>query len=204
MPENDTFGENDFEILDNDLSYNGFFKIKKLSLRHRLFTGGWSPPLTRELADRGHAVGVLLHDPERDAVVLLEQFRVGAMDDEQGPWMLEMVAGMVKEGESATEVGLRECLEEAGQQPHSLTPIGRCYLSPGACSERIELFCGEINSTGMDGMVHGVAEEGEDILVRVLRTEEAFAALDEGRIINAATIIALQWLKLNLRANSSR
>jgi ADP-ribose pyrophosphatase len=52
--------------------------------------------------------------------------------------------------------------------------------------------------------VHGVAEEGEDILVRVVSTEEAFAALDEGRIINAATIIALQWLKLNLRANSSR
>jgi len=204
MPVNNTFDENDFEILDNDLSYNGFFKIKKLSLRHRLFTGGWSPPLTRELADRGHAVGVLLHDPERDAVVLLEQFRVGAMDDEQGPWMLEMVAGMVKEGESAREVGLRESFEEAGRQPRSLTPIGRCYLSPGGCTERIELFCGEIDSTGMDGRIHGVAEEGEDILVRVLRTEEAFAELDEGRIINAATIIALQWLRLNLRANSSR
>jgi len=198
MVENTMLGSGDFEVLENEEAYNGFFKIRKLTLRHRQFSGGWSPPLTRELADRGHAVGVLLHDPANDAVVLLEQFRVGAMDDEQGPWMLEMVAGMVKEGESAIEVGLRESLEEAGRQPRSLTPIGRCYLSPGACSERIELFCGEIDSTGMDGRVHGVAEEGEDILVRVVSTEEAFAALDEGRIINAATIIALQWLRLRL------
>jgi ADP-ribose pyrophosphatase len=198
MSVNKPFGENDYEILDNELSYNGFFKIRKLDLRHRLFGGGWSQPLTRELADRGHAVGVLLHDPKKDAIVLVEQFRVGAMEDEQGPWMLELVAGMVKEGESATEVGLRECLEEAGREPHRLIPICRCYLSPGGCSEQVELFCGEIDSTGMHGMVHGEKGEGEDILVHVMTTEEAFAALEQGRIINASTIIALQWLRLKL------
>jgi ADP-ribose pyrophosphatase len=190
------FGEKDFEVLENHPSYSGFFRIHSLGLRHRLFKGGWSRPLTRELAERGHAAGVLLYDPEKDAVVLLEQFRVGAMADQSGPWMLEIVAGMVKKGESATDVARRECLEEAGRAPDRLIPICRCYLSPGGCSEQIELFFAEIDSTGMDGMVHGVEEEGEDILVRVLPAEEAFAALDEGRIINASTIIALQWLRL--------
>ncbi|MEZ4601387.1 MAG: NUDIX domain-containing protein [Syntrophotaleaceae bacterium] len=200
MKKFDLFGIEDFEILENHKSYSGFFRIRTLGLRHRLFNGGWSPPLTRELAERGHAAGVLLYDPDRDAVVLLEQFRVGALTDELGPWMLEIVAGMVKEGESATDVALRECLEEAGRAPERLIPICRCYLSPGGCSEQIELFFAEIDSTGMDGMVHGVEEEGEDIMVRVLPTGDAFAALDEGRIINASTIIALQWLRFKLRS----
>ena len=94
MDKTSKLGEKDFEILQNCSSYSGFFRIRTLDVRHRLFNGGWSPPLTRELAERGHAAGVLLYDPARDAVVLLEQFRVGAMADELGPWMLEIVAGI--------------------------------------------------------------------------------------------------------------
>jgi len=83
------------EILDKTICYNGFFRIERYRLRHRLYSGAWSRELTRELFERGHAAAVLPYDPILDAVVLVEQFRIGALEAPGDPWLLEIVAGVM-------------------------------------------------------------------------------------------------------------
>ena len=90
----------------------------------------------------------------------------------------------------------REAVEEAGLELGELWPLTQYYPSPGGSDERVHLFVGRCNSQGAGG-VHGLEEEGEDIRVLVWSLDEALAALEDGRIDNAASIIALQWLALN-------
>lgn len=186
----------DVEILEKTVCYDGFFKLEKYRLRHRRFAGGMTPVLTRELFERGHAVAVLLYDPVRDRVVLLEQFRIGALEAAGGPWLLEIVAGIVEPGETAEEVARRECREEAGVEPTALEPICHYLVSPGGTSESISLFCGRVDSTHLGGL-HGLADESEDIRVFTVNFDEAWELFQRGRINSAAPIIALQWLAMN-------
>ena len=187
-----------FEILDQSSGYRGFFRLEKYRLRHELFAGGWSPEMTRECLERGHAVAVLLYDPERDQLVLLEQFRVGALEFPGGPWLLEIVAGIIDHpGETTEDVARRETVEEAGCQLLDLVPIHHYLVSPGGTSESITLFCGRVDAGTVAPGVRGVAAEHEDIQVHVVSRAEALELLHSGRINSAAPIIALQWLELN-------
>jgi len=184
------------EILERAPCYRGFFELHRVRLRHRLFAGGWSRPLTRELFVRGPAVGVLLYDPRHRLVGLVEQFRVGALAEPGGPWVLEVVAGMVEAGEDAAAVARRETAEEAGIDALTLEPICRYLTSPGGSDETHELFCGLTELRGRAGCF-GVDDEHEDIRLLVMPEAEALAGLAAGRYNNAATIIALQWLALH-------
>ncbi|MEH6544037.1 MAG: NUDIX domain-containing protein [Porticoccaceae bacterium] len=186
----------DVELLGKETIYDGFFTMERLTLRHRLYEGGWSEPFSRELFVRGPAVGVLLYDPDRELIGLIEQFRVGALGQPNSPWLLEVVAGMVEAGESAEEVARRESFEEAGIELMELEPICEYLVSPGGSNEAIKLFCGLTNLENSGGC-YGVAGEHEDILLRVVPEAEAFDALNSGRCNNAATIVCLQWLMLN-------
>lgn len=198
-----SYGPQDVTVLDRRQVFKGFFSIEKLRLRHRLFAGGWSAEFERELFQRGHAAGVLLYDPVLDQVVLIEQFRVGALPqtptDDASPWLLELVAGVIDEGESAEEVARREALEEAGCALGELVHICRYFSSPGGSTEQIDLFCGRVDASRAGG-IHGLAEEHEDIRVHVLPSSEATQALQKGRLNNAMTIIAMQWLVINKHA----
>ncbi|NBQ70291.1 MAG: NUDIX domain-containing protein, partial [Nitrosomonadaceae bacterium] len=136
----------DVEILEKTICFEGFFRIEKYRLRHRLFNGGWSRPLSRELFERGHAAAVLPYDPIRDAVILIEQFRVGALTAPGGPWLLEIVAGMIESGETAQDVVKRESIEEADCIITDLLPVCDFLVSPGGTSERIALFCGRADA----------------------------------------------------------
>ena len=186
-----------FEIKDKTLSYRGFFRMEKYRLRHELFAGGWSPEITRECLERGHAVAVLLYDPDHDQVVLLEQFRVGALEFPGGPWLLEIVAGIMDDPQETTEeVARRETHEEAGGELLDLIPICHYLVSPGGTSESITLFCGRVDTSRIGGL-QGVAEEHEDIRLHIVSRAEAFELRNTGRINSAAPIIALQWLELN-------
>ena len=176
--------------------YSGFFKLSGIQLRHDLFAGGQSVVLTRELIDRGQAVAVLPYDPVRDEIVLIEQFRIGAGDDENGPWVIEIIAGYQEPGESAEAVALREAEEEAGCVVTELLPMYKYYSSPGGSNEQIQIFLGRTDSSDIAG-IHGLDEEGEDIKVHVLSSALAFDWLDNSRIDSAAPIIALQWFRLN-------
>jgi ADP-ribose pyrophosphatase len=190
------FSIKDVEILNRESLYKGYFSAEKLHLRHKLFEGGWSKPLTRELFLRGHAVGILLYDIKKDSICMVEQFRVGAIESEQSPWLLELVAGIIDEGETPQQVAVREAWEEAHCSVTHVIPMIKYWPSVGACTETMELFCGLFNSEGVGG-VYGLPEEGEDIRVVVLSREEAYKYVEDGTINNAASIIALQWLELN-------
>ena len=190
------FGTGDVRILDEDDVYRGHYGVRRLTLQHRTFRGDWSAPLSREVFERGDAVGVLLWDPLRDELVMLEQFRVGAMRGENCPWMLELVAGVVEPGESDEDVARRESLEEADMRVLDLVPVARFFPSPGACTEQVRLFVGRVESASAGG-VHGCEDEDEDILVHRLPRSQVMELLDAGAINNGHTLITLQWLRMN-------
>jgi len=185
-----------YEISERKVVYDGFFRLESYRLKHTLFEGGWSRELYRELLERGHAAAVLPYDPLLDSVVLIEQFRIGALNAPNGPWLLEIVAGMIEPGESAEEVVVREAEEEAGCQIEALEPICEYLVSPGGASEIISLFCGRVDASNIGG-IHGLDHEGEDIRATVVSVDEALELLAKGKIDSASPIIALQWLALN-------
>ena len=192
------FTRADVEVLDRQTGFKGFYRLDVLTLRHRLFNGGWGPALRRELFVRHDAVCVLPYDPWLDQVVLIEQVRIGAIDKSDRPWMLELVAGLIDKDESPEAVAHREAEEEAGLKLLDLTPITRYFPSPGGSDERVYLYLALVDSRGAGG-IHGLEEEGEDIRVSCWSRADAMGALSSGRIDNAATIIALQWLEMNVQ-----
>ncbi|MGF6593561.1 NUDIX domain-containing protein [Pseudomonas sp. 2835] len=184
------------EIVDRATCYKGFYRLDKVRLRHELFAGGMGREISRELFVRHDAVCVLPYDAQRDEVVLIEQFRVGAIGKVDNPWLIELVAGLIDKDEQPEEVAHREAEEEAGLVFSTLWPMTRYFPSPGGSDEFVHLYLGRCSSVGAGGL-HGLEEEGEDIRVRVWAFEDALQAVRDGKIANAATIIALQWLALN-------
>ena len=188
------------QIIGKERVCSGFLSVYRYVLRHSRFDGGWSAPLTREVVERGHAVAVLLVDDPRRQVVLVEQFRPGAMgDDPSAAWTLETAAGMIDAGETPEQAARREVREATGLEVDNLVALHRYYPSPGACSETIALYRGEVDSSRLTGQ-RGGADAQEDIRIRVLSFEEAFEAVARGGIRSATAIIAL----LELRASLER
>tara|TARA_R110001583_G_scaffold41891_1_gene133147 strand:+ start:44485 stop:45075 length:591 start_codon:yes stop_codon:yes gene_type:complete len=189
--------EKKFTIIEEKIKYQGFFSLKSYTLKHTLYKGGWSQPITRELFQRGNCVAVLLYDPVRDEVVIIEQFRIGAMQmpDEQA-WLLEIVAGAIEPGETAEEVAYRESIEEAGCEIQQLIKINDFFTSPGGTSELLSLFYGKVDTTHIGG-IHGLDHEDEDIFVTTMKFDEVYQHLLDGKILSAIPIIAIQWLFIN-------
>lgn len=185
-----------WKMVERTVAYQGFFRFEQLRLRHERHAGGWSEELHRDLISRAPVVAVLPYDPERDKVVLVEQFRTGAIDKLDEPWLIEIIAGLVEPGEELQEVAHREALEEAGCVLRDLVHIRDYFSTPGGNKEHVSLYAAKTDSSNVGG-VHGLADEGEDIRVHVLDVGEAFEMLASGRIMSANTIIALQWLQIN-------
>jgi ADP-ribose pyrophosphatase len=183
-------------VLAQSVAYDGHFKIIRYRLRHRLFAGGMSPELSREVFERGHAVAVLPFDPERGEVVLVEQFRIGSVGVIDEPWLIEPVAGMIEPGEPAPEVARREAAEEAGLDLLDLVPACTYFSSPGGSTETCQVFIGRVDAAAAGG-IFGLIDEGEDIRVHVVPLATALGWLDDGRIHAATTVVALQWLALH-------
>lgn len=187
--------DNGVQISQHETLHRGFFRLERYRLRHKLYRGGWSDELEREIFERGRTVGILLYDPDRDEVVLVEQFRLAAHLAGLAAWVLEIVAGIVdKEGESEIELARRESREEAG-----LELIGepifihRFMPSTGGCTEVLDLFVGRVDASNAGG-IHGLADEHEDIKVVVLRFDEAMERARADAIKNGPTLLALYWL----------
>ncbi|MEG5989863.1 ADP-ribose diphosphatase [Enterobacter hormaechei] len=191
-----TFAKNDVEIIARETLYSGFFSMELYRFRHRLFNGEMSGEIKREIFERGHAAVLLPYDPVRDEVVLVEQVRIAAYDTSETPWLLEMVAGMIEEGESVEDVARREALEEAGLVVGRTKPVLSYLASPGGTTECSSIMVGEVDATTAEG-IHGLADENEDIRVHVVSRELAYQWVEEGKIDNAASVIALQWLQLH-------
>ena len=196
------FGKQDVDVQSITTVYQGYFRIDRYLVRHRTFAGGWTGTVSREIFERGHAVGVLPYDPVLDRVVLIEQYRTGALAAGRDPWLVEIVAGIIEPGETPADVAARETQEEAGGVILDLLPIVDVLVTPGGSSETMQLFCGKVDSSSIGGF-HGLEEENEDIRVFTLSVDEALDWVKTGRISNAIAVIALYWLALehkNLRA----
>lgn len=199
MSEIQHFSQQDIEILGEQTLYEGFFTLKRIQFKHKLFAGGQSGVVTRELLIKGAASAVIAYDPKEDSVILVEQVRIGAAyhpESNRSPWLLELIAGMVEKDEKPEDVALRESEEEAGIQVKNLTHCLSVWDSPGGIVERIHLFAGEVDSSQAKG-IHGLAEENEDIRVQVVKREQAYQWMCEGKIDNGIAVIGLQWLQLN-------
>lgn len=192
------FSQKDLEILREETVYQGHFQLKKMYFRHKLFAGGMSGEVVRELLIKGAVAALIAYDPVRDSVVLVEQVRIGAYDphSSQSPWLVELIAGMIDEGESPEEVAIRESREEAGLVVEQVQHAVSVWDSPGGTVERLHIFLGLVDSRTVGG-IHGLAEENEDILVHVVSREQAYQWVEQGRIDNVIAVVGLQWLQLN-------
>ena len=192
------FSRSDVNVEKVDTLFKKFFKMDEYHLSHKLYAGGNSTTMTREIFERGDAVVLIPYDPVNDLVVLQEQFRVGALRTEDTPWMLEFVAGMYGKNESPIDVAIREAKEEANIDitADDILPVYNFLTSPGGTTERISLFVARVDATHIGGN-YGLPEEHEDILVHVVTREYAEELLANGKIVNASTLVGLQWLAMN-------
>ena len=184
------------EILERDTVFQGYFRIDRYILRFRRFDGSWTAPIMREVFERGHAAAVLLYDPARDQVALAEQFRPGAYAAGWEPWQVEIVAGIVDEGETREAAALREAREEAGTEVAEMIPMLDLIASPGGASETLRVFLARVDAARIAGH-HGLEHEAEDIRIHKISAAEALAWTEQGRIRNAVSVAAIQWLALH-------
>ncbi len=192
----DSFNHNDYEITHRDVLYQGIFRLARYQLKHRLFNGEWSNLFSREILERNPAAAVLPYDPALDRVILIEQFRAGAVSDPKSPWLIEIPAGIVSAEKKPFETAEQEADEEAGCKLLKMELICEYFVSPGGSNEYLTLYCGKINASGIGG-VHGLPEENEDIRVLNLTSSEAFAKLRSGQIKTAPALLALFWLQFH-------
>ena len=184
----------DLEILGAETGFARHLRVDVVRFRHRLFAGGWSGERVFDVVRRGAAVAVLLYDPDRDSVVLVEQFRLPALYGGLSPWQVEAVAGLIDSEETPEEVARREIREEANLELSGpLVPIQRMLPASGSFDEVVWLYCGRVDSTNAAGL-SGLADEHEDIRVVVKTLAEAEAMLDAGAIASSHTLVALHWL----------
>ena len=185
----------DWKIHKKSNVYDGHFKVAKFELTHELFAGGETQLIQRECISRQDAVALVPYDPDTNQVVLVEQFRVGAIREAQ-PWLKEIVAGLIEQNEDPAEVAMRESVEEIGCMPTHIKKIGQFYTTPGGFSELIHLYVGRVDVNAVQAFA-GLEHEGEDIKVQPVSVSELNNMLSEGEIRTAIGIIGLQWLLQN-------
>ena len=184
----------EWTLASRETVFKGYYQVDKLGFHHSLFNGGTSELIDREMFVRGNVAAVLAYDPGSDSIALVEQFRIGAMNQPGNPWLLEVIAGMIEKGEEPEEVAIRESKEEAGLKLTDVQLIRRYLASPGCTPEEVFIYYAETDLSQVQG-VHGLEAEGEDIQVHVVSADDAIKMLEDGRIKNSISIIALQWFQ---------
>lgn len=185
------------DVESDEVVWGGRFPLQRVVFRFRRLDGAWSGALTWELWRRGHAVCVLPYDPWRDAVGLIEQFRLPALAAGLDPMMIEAPAGLLEPGEDVVLAGARETREETGLEPDRFERIGRFMPMQGGCDEQVTFAIGRVRIPGAAAEQHGLDSEHEQTRLIVMPAEEAFAMLAENRILNMPTALVLTHLQLH-------
>ncbi|MBJ8441976.1 NUDIX domain-containing protein [Acinetobacter junii] len=197
--EHASFSASDVSIESRENLFRGFIQVEKVTIKHRLFNkSNYSSSIHRELIHRPEAAGVLLYDNQQRRFALIEQFRIGALNDTVSPWQLEVIAGVLDGDETPETCIRRESLEEAGCEVQDLQHLFTFYPSAGACSEIFHLYVANVELPTSGG-VFGMPDEGEDIQLHLFDYSDAPLLLKNGRLRNAPVIMALQWLTQHLR-----
>lgn len=170
-----------------------FFRWFKFRFEYERFDGTRTEPIDQYVLDRGQSVGVVLHDLGNDEIVLVEQMRIAAIDS-GNPWLLELPAGRVDDAEEPLAAASRESQEETGVSPSDVRLICKFYASPGTCSELLHLYYCPFPNGFDAGERGGLVDEHEDIRVHRVTVTEAAAMIESGSIVDAKSIIGVQWL----------
>ena len=198
-----TYNNKDFEIYSREYLYKGFIQIEKVSIRHQLFNQTeYTALIHRELIHRKEAGGVLIYSDQQQRFALIEQFRIGAIDDEVSPWQLEIIAGVLDGDESPETCIRRESLEESGCQIDELEHVFSFYPSAGACDEIFHLYVAQAELPEQGG-IFGMPDEGENIQLHIINYADLDELLKSRQLRNAPVIMALQWLKQHIALNSN-
>ena len=196
MPDTTSLNAADVELVDRETLFDGYVRLYRYRLRHRLAAGGWTRPIDREVLDRGDAAAVLPYDPRLDRIVMVEQFRPGAYGAGFPPWQVEPVGGMIDEGDDPLATIRREAMEEAGIRLGRYEKAHEFLPSSAGMQSVVTLYCAEADAS-VAGGIHGEAAEDEETRVVILSPEEALGLVSERRSAAAGCLIALQWLLLN-------
>lgn len=194
-----SYSASDVTIESREFLFRGFIQVEKVSLKHRLFNrSDYSPLIHRELIHRPEAAGVLLYNDQKQQFALIEQFRIGALNDAESAWQLEVIAGVLDGNESPEACIRRESLEESGCEITELEHLFSFYPSAGACSEFFHLYTAEVNLPNGGG-IFGMPDEGENIQLHLFNYDQLSTLLKNGRLSNAPVIMALQWLAQHIQ-----
>lgn len=171
--------------------FDDFFRIDEVWVRCRSAQGELAEPRRSLSLERGDSVAALLHNIERDQLILVEQFKYPA--HAEGGWIIETLAGMIDGDEAPEDAVRREALEETGYLLGKLHHLSSFYVSPGGSSERVHLFFAEVDDADRVQAGGGLHEEGEDIVVREYSPTQLSSALTAGEFKDAKTLIAVLW-----------
>jgi ADP-ribose pyrophosphatase len=186
------------EILSGpEIKYKGYYSLTETVLRFRQSDGTMSKTVSRLNLDRPNASCVLLYDAGTDEIVLVRQFRYSVYVGGDGGWMTEIVAGMIDPHDGPENAARREVMEETGYEIGELEHIHTFYPSPGGCSEKCFVYAAVINESMRKGSGGGHPDEGEDIEVLKVKSDEALAMMDRGEIMDGKSLVALLWFRQN-------
>jgi ADP-ribose pyrophosphatase len=181
------------KVLQRHRILDDFFKVDEAQVSYERYDGTMTPPVRRLVFERGDSAAALVYHTQTRSVLMTEQFRFPTL--EQGPgWLLEVPAGMVDRGEQPEATMRREIEEEIGFRVDELRHIATFYVSPGGSSERIWLYYAEVSEARRVSDGGGKPSEQEDIRVISVPLERLAAALENGELVDAKTIVGVQWL----------
>jgi ADP-ribose pyrophosphatase len=184
------------EIAAKKTVFKGRYKIDEYVFGYDRVAGkGRLEDVQRLVFERGDSAAALIHDVERDVIVLAEQFRIATYDKGPG-YIIEAMAGSVEEDEEPEDCIRREMMEEVGYRADKLFLVANGYVSPGSSSERIFLYYAPVLTADLvNPKASGVATEKEDIK-RVEFTREDFLDRVDAAFFDDAKVMALGfWLK---------
>lgn len=170
-----------------------FFDVEETLLQ----MPGTDDPVKRFVVIPKKAVAILVYNAEQDKVILIRQWRIGAIN-EKDQYVLEIPAGVRDGDEDPEKAAQREVMEEVGYRIDRLVPLPNIFTSPGYTTERIAMYYAEVSQKNREQDGGGLADEHEHIEIVELSLAEALKKIETGEIADAKTIIALYWLKLQL------
>jgi nudix-type nucleoside diphosphatase (YffH/AdpP family) len=176
-----------------------WYVLRRATFEQQLADGSWVTA-QREAYDRGNGAVALLHDPARDTVLLVRQYRLPVhLNEHPDGMLLEAPAGLLDDGEDAEQALRRELEEEVGHRVGPLRRLFRLYMSPGSVTEHLTFFTGSYDRSTRSGEGGGAKAEGEHLDIVEVTLDEATRMVDSGQICDAKTVLLIQRLRLDLR-----
>ena len=178
--------------------YKGFFSVEEHDLTYQKFNNEQSNVVTRSTLVSSDAVIVLPYDPVNDRILLIEQFRAGPyVKGDENPWVLEPIAGLIDEGETPENAGIREAQEEAHLEIKRLELVARSYPSPGISTEFFHQYIGIVELLDSSNLIAGLSSENEDIRSHIFEYEQFFEMIESGKVKVGPLILLGLWLSKN-------